>query len=345
MPAKPNGAILFDVMEREAVLWRIGYAGCSEGPYRLSEVFERLKERRWSGEVLVYARGRTEGWVPMDSLPEFAPLVAELRKTYMGQTGMLQWKASEDRYDRGVDHEVWTEEQSQLSLVSQADTWVKGGIELQEQSFGFLESPAPPVAPAQDPGHEAFLPSQPKITPAPTPQMQPIAPKRKAGFVPEGTSIPGFHAGFQVQVPQAAKPKDKSISSFTMEPSPPPGSPVTRIVTAPPSTPGIVVLEDGHSAFLPIDSMPSPPPGHSREAPPQPASPATVSKDARILATVQENDSLVTSNARVAPSAVVIQPSPLQSPSLESYATRYLDAPPSIPGIHVSEDGFDAFLN
>lgn len=343
-------------MEREAVLWRIGYAGCSEGPYRLSEVFERLKERRWSGEVLVYARGRTEGWVPMDSLPEFAPLVAELRKTYMGQTGMLQWKASEDRYDRGVDHEVWTEEQSQLSLVSQADTWVKGGIELQEQSFGFLESPAPPVAPAQDPGHEAFLPSQPKITPAPTPQMQPIAPKRKAGFVPEGTSIPGFHAGFQVQVPQAAKPKDKSISSFTMEPSPPPGSPVTRIVTAPPSTPGIVVLEDGHSAFLPADSLPATPPTSNtrvtatdsplhtdpiqRRVPP-----ASALQSSNVISSTSAKVSRIESRTHAAMDETKDQASPSGSIQPESYATRYVDAPPSIPGIDVSEDGFDAFLN
>lgn len=323
-------------MERETVLWRIGYAGCSEGPYRLSEVFERLKERRWSGEVLVYARGRTEGWVPMDTVPEFLPLVAELRKIYMGQSGSLQWKASEDRFDRGVDHEVWTEEQSQLSVVSQADTWVKGGIELQEQSFGFLDSPAPPPPPSDEILHEAFLPPPPRIAAAPVPQMKPPPPKRQGGFVPEGTNLPGFHSGFKVQVPvpEAARPAAKSISTFTMDASPPPGSPVTRIITAPPSQPGIVVLEDGHSAFLSRDSIqpPSPPPG-TQAAP-------------RAAQSAIEVPLLRTNPPVESPAPAVVHPSNANpSPGNDLYATRYLDAPPSIPGIEVSEEGLDAFLN
>jgi len=333
-------------MESDTLQWRIGYAGSSEGPYRLSEVFERLKERRWSGDVLVHARGRTNGWIPIEEVEEFAPLLAELRKTYLGPGGDLQWRQSDDRHERGVGPDVWTEPQSQVSIPSHpGDTWIKGGIDVREDSFGFL-SPQTPPAPHRpvEPPQAPMLGSIP-LAPRPSLNLPPPAhasSKTPQRIVADGAQLPGFRAEFQVPVPGSNPAHQASVAPIRYEQTIPgpvePRSPATRIVTGPPSrhssNSGIEVEEDGMSAFfapvhtrthppaaIPVrNASPSPMPYPAAQArpfaPPRPTTPAPVAVEA--------------------PAPTAIDPREL--------TTRIIEAPPSMPGIVVTEDHFDAFL-
>jgi hypothetical protein len=92
----------------EVLHWRIGHAGCSEGPYPLDEVFEHLKERRWTGEIMVHARGRTDNWVPIESVPEFASILERLRGTYLGNPGETAWRERDDFAERTKGQEIWS---------------------------------------------------------------------------------------------------------------------------------------------------------------------------------------------------------------------------------------------
>lgn len=330
-------------MERDTVQWRIGYAGSSEGPYRLSEVFERLKERRWSGDVLVHARGRTEGWVPIEEVEEFAPLLAELRKTYLGPTGDLQWRQSDDRHERGVGHDVWTEPQSQVSIPSHpGDTWVKGGIDVREDSFGFLAPQVPPAArfPAEPPQISLIG----SIPPAPTPSLNippPASSSAKAPqrIVAEGVQLPGFRAEFQV--PVAAPAPQAPAAPVRYEETIPgpvgPRSPATRIVTGPPSRQshsGLEVEEDGMSAFFAPD--------HTRTTPSAATPSRTSARSPMPFPAPQARSFAPPRPASPVPVAVETPAPPTTDPS--GLTTRIIEAPPSIPGIVVTEDHFDAFL-
>jgi hypothetical protein len=228
-------------------MWRIGVAGCSEGPFPIAEVFVRLKERRWSGQIMVHARGVTSGWTPIEDVAEFAPLLKQLRGTYMGAASELQWRASADATERGVEHSFWTPtHESDDSQHSVGPSWHSHSIDVQEDSFGFLAPPNAPPAPRSreessaglDPFHslDPIAPAKAKhaprmapIPPAPTPVM---APKNQEQSPPT------------LQAPTIAAAKVLTIPfDSTLK---------TRIITAPPVPMelGIHVTEEGHDAFL-----------------------------------------------------------------------------------------------
>jgi hypothetical protein len=328
-------------MEYEVVLWRIGYAGSSEGPYRLEEVFERLKERRWTGEVMVHARGRTDNWTPIEDVPEFAPLVAQLRGTYLGPGGDVQWRASADAQERGIQHEVWTEPESQLSVASQQGAaWNKAGIDVREDSFGFLSHQTPPAPRASmepSPTLKQIIPPAP-VPSLKVPPLSSPAAKSPQRIVTEGAQLPGFRTDFQIPVASstiqaAAVPVryEQTIPGPTEL-----RSPSTRIVTGPPSrhsNSGIQVEEDGMSAFFaPTPSHTPPPPATIRQQPPAVPKPAiaTQAQAPSAVRPISPAPSVVT------PGQWVAEPNQL--------TTRIIEAPPSMPGIVVTEDHFDAFL-
>jgi hypothetical protein len=329
-------------MEYEVVLWRIGYAGSSEGPYRIEEVFERLKERRWTGEVMVHARGRTDNWVPIEDVPEFAPLVAQLRGTYLGPAGEVQWRASDDAADRGIDHNVWTETPSQGSSLSHhGGTWPRAGIEVQEESFGFLSPQAPPAAAQPKPidSEHILAPARPgptasalapatspaSIPPAPVPRLRLEPPESAAArpgtsafprrLVPEGTRLEGFRPAFTAPgTSQVILPTATSLEF-----------PTTRIITAPPDK-GIEVAEQDFDFLLPIASSPANVPAKA------PISPGPVPPAARPITTRM-------------PSLPASPVSETAVPQAVPYGqTRVITERPSVPGIVVTEDAMDAFL-
>jgi len=329
-------------MERDTALWRIGYAGSSEGPYPLSEVFERLKERRWSDDVLVHARGRTNGWVPIEEVEEFAPLLAELRKTYLGPTGDLQWRQSDDRHERGVGHDVWTEPQSQLSLPSHpGDTWIKDGIDVREDSFGFLAHRTPPAAPPSVPQQAPLLGSIP-LAPVPSLHLPPpakVSSKAPQRIVADGVQLPGFRTEYQLPsaspVPQPQAPRiryEQTIPGPTE-----PRSPTTRIVTGPPGRnrrSGLEVEEDGMSAFFAPD--------HTRTTPPAVA-PVHIAHPSPLPYPAAQARPFVPAQP-ASPAPVAVEPPASSAIDPSGLTTRIIEAPPSMPGIVVTEDHFDAFL-
>jgi len=226
-------------MNRAAPLWRIGVAGCSEGPFPLAEVFARLKERRWSGQIMVHARGVTDGWKPIEEVAEFAPLLKQLRGTYMGASSELQWRASVDASERGVEHTVWTpqEPDSSDSHPSNGPSWHSHAVDVQEDSFGFLSPSAPPPhrPSATQQESDVFLPvSSSTASPRGTQAMAiPPAP------IPPPIALPVPPSAAECSTPAASIPFDASLR--------------TRLITAAP-TPmeelGIHVTEEGHDAFL-----------------------------------------------------------------------------------------------
>lgn len=327
-------------MERDTALWRIGYAGSSEGPYRLSEVFERLKERRWSEDVLVHARGRTNGWVPIEDVEEFAPLLAELRKTYLGPTGDLQWRQSDDRHERGVGHDVWTEPQSQLSLPSHpGDTWVKDGIDVNEDSFGFLAQRTPPASRPVEPPQAPLLGAIP-LAPVPSLHLPPPAnasSKAPQRIVAEGVQLPGFRAEYQLpSASPAPQPQAPRIRYEQTIPGPTaPRSPATRIVTGPPSRnrpSGLEVEEDGMSAFFAPD--------HTRTSPPAVA-PLSIAPPRPMPSPAPQTRPFAPPQS---PAPAAVEPPASSATEPGGLATRIIETPPSVPGIVVTEDHFDAFL-
>ena len=65
----------------DAIMWYIAIAGQQQGPFGKEDLIKKLQNGELSADTLVYAHGITQNWVPISSIPEFAPYFSQQAST------------------------------------------------------------------------------------------------------------------------------------------------------------------------------------------------------------------------------------------------------------------------